>query len=128
MRRLLWILLAALTIALLILVLRQNEAALDELSRYYERTESMLANLARDAQTVPVVRAHMGYVEGYFQEVATTLSAGWPARGARRRVLAAAVGHAVKFDTWRSPVRDGGITRAQAVPLAAAMVESASGA
>ena len=34
MRRLLWILLAALTIALLILVLRQNEAALDELSHF----------------------------------------------------------------------------------------------
>jgi aspartyl protease family protein len=33
-RRLLWILLAALTIALLILVLRQNEAALDELSHF----------------------------------------------------------------------------------------------
>ena len=34
MRRLLWILLAALTIALLILVLRQNEAALDELAHF----------------------------------------------------------------------------------------------
>ena len=34
MRRLLWILLATLTIALLILVLRQNEAALDELSHF----------------------------------------------------------------------------------------------
>jgi aspartyl protease family protein len=33
-RRLLWILLATLTIALLILVLRQNEAALDELSHF----------------------------------------------------------------------------------------------
>lgn len=34
MRRLLWILLAVLTIALLVLVLRQNEAALAELSRF----------------------------------------------------------------------------------------------
>jgi aspartyl protease family protein len=33
-RRLLWILLAALTIALLVLVLRQNETALDELSHF----------------------------------------------------------------------------------------------
>ena len=34
MRRLLWILLAALTIALLILVLQQNEVALDELAHF----------------------------------------------------------------------------------------------
>ena len=34
MRRLLWILLAIVTIALLVLVLQQNEAALAELSRF----------------------------------------------------------------------------------------------
>ena len=34
MRRLLWILLAILTIALLVLVLQRNEAALAELSRF----------------------------------------------------------------------------------------------
>jgi AcrR family transcriptional regulator len=101
--------------------------ALDELYRYYERNEGMLANLNRDIG-LPVVRAHVAPVDAYFQEAAAILSTGWPARGARRRVLAAAVGHALKFDTWRSLVREGGVTRAQAVRLAAGLVESASGA
>ncbi len=101
--------------------------ALDELYRYYERNESMLSNLNRDS-SLPIVRVHLAPVEAYLQEVAASLSTGWPARGARRRVLAAAVGHALKFETWRSLVRDGGVTRAQAVRLAAALVESASGA
>ncbi len=101
--------------------------ALDDLYRYYERNEGMLSNLNRDS-SLPIVRAHMAPVEAYFQEVTAILSTGWPARGARRRVLAAAVGHALRFDTWRSLVREGGVTRAQAVRLTAALVESASGA
>ena len=48
MRRLLWILLAVLTIALLVLVLQQNEAALAELSRF-ETSSLETKIMAKDA-------------------------------------------------------------------------------
>ncbi len=99
---------------------------LDELYGWYERTEPMLANLYRDAQLVESVRTHMQPMNDYMEEAGRTLAAGWPVRGGRRRVLRAAVRHAVDFHTWRSLARDGGVSRAQAVKLASALVEAAA--
>jgi hypothetical protein len=45
-------------------------------------------------------------------------------RGRRRRVLAAALRHAVAFSTWRS-LSAGGIERSDAVKLMTAFVEAA---
>jgi hypothetical protein len=42
-------------------------------------------------------------------------------------VLNAAAWHAADFQTWRSLVRDGGVSRAQAVKLASAVVLAAQG-
>jgi AcrR family transcriptional regulator len=99
--------------------------ALDAVYRWYERIEPMMANLLRDRDLVETIGPHMEPMERYRHEAQRILTVGWPARGARKRVLAAAVRHALDFQTWRSLVRDGGISRAQAVKLAAALVESA---
>jgi hypothetical protein len=88
----------------------------------------MLANLYRDAPLVEAVASHMRPMNAYVEEVVRTLAAGWPARGGRRKVLNAAVRHAVDFHTWRSLARAGGVSRAQAVKLAGALVASASAA
>ena len=40
--------------------------------------------------------------QAYLAEAAAILAAGWPTRGRRRRVLDAALHHAVDFQTWRS--------------------------
>ena len=48
-------------------------------------------------------------------------------QASRRRVVHAAARHAVDFQTWRSLVRDGGVSRAQAVKLASAVVLVAQG-
>ena len=45
---------------------------------------------------------------------------------AQRRVLEAALRHAIDFQTWRSLTTDGHITRAEAVELAVALVAAAS--
>ncbi|MGH2824481.1 MAG: hypothetical protein ACRDLY_15995 [Thermoleophilaceae bacterium] len=42
-------------------------------------------------------------------------------RGAHRRRTAAAVGHALSLDTWRSLVREQGLSEAEAVELMAAL-------
>lgn len=102
------------------------ETALDDLYRYYERTEKMTANVFRDAELVPAIPAALAPFLAYLQDVAHVLAAGWPARGARRRVVIAAIRHAVDFRTWQTLIRDGGIARAQGITLAVALVERAS--
>ena len=62
----------------------------------------------------------------YLAEAAEILAAGWPTRGRRRRVLAAALRHAVDFQTWRSLAADNRITRTEAVELVTALVEAAA--
>jgi hypothetical protein len=46
------------------------------------------------------------------------LVAPWQARGRRHALLRAAIGLALRFDTWRTLVRDHGLTDAQAIDVA----------
>jgi AcrR family transcriptional regulator len=100
---------------------------LGQLYGWYEQTEPMLANLYRDVELSDIVAARMQPLHDYVDAAARTLAIGWPVRGGRRRVLGAAVRHAVDFHTWRSLVREGGVSRAQAVRLASALVLAAQG-
>ena len=97
------------------------EQGLDELYRWYEETEEMLANIVRDADLVDAVRENMGPMEALFDGARRRLAAGRP----RRKTVSAAVAHAVDFRTWQSLVREGGLTRGQAARLMASLVESA---
>jgi hypothetical protein len=45
------------------------------------------------------------------------LDRGWNARGHKRTLLRAAIGHAVEFDTWRSLIRHEGLDDSEAVEL-----------
>jgi len=102
--------------------------ALGELYAYYERTEPMFSNVLRDAELVDALRPTIVPLEDYLAEVAQILAADWPARGRRRRVLAAALRHAVDFQTWHSLTSDDQITRAEAVELVTALVVEAAAA
>ena len=100
--------------------------ALAELYAYYEGTEPMFSNVLRDAQLVDALRPTIVPFEDYLAEAAEILAADWPASGRRRRVLAAALRHAVDFQTWRSLTADNQITRTEAVELVTALVEAAA--
>ncbi len=102
------------------------ETGLGELYGWYEQNEPMLSNLYRDAPLVEALASHMRPMNAYVEEAGRTLASGWPARGGRRKVLTAAVRHAVDFHTWRSLAHAGGVSRAQAVKLAGALVASAA--
>jgi hypothetical protein len=80
----------------------------------------------RDRELIPGVERHMAPFEAFFEQAVETLASGWGARGGRARLLAAAVRHALAFETWTSLVRDGGATRPQAVELVRALVERAA--
>jgi AcrR family transcriptional regulator len=102
------------------------ERALDELYAYYERTEPMLNNVLRDAETVDFAREAIAPMDEYLDEAAELLMTGRGARGRRRALLGGALRHALDFSTWRS-LSGNGITRPDAVHLSVGLVETAVG-
>lgn len=79
--------------------------ALSQIYRYYRRVEPELSIFLRDSELVPAVRR--AFEEDAAARVALRdrLARGWHARGRRRRLLLATIGHALEFETWRSLTR-----------------------
>jgi AcrR family transcriptional regulator len=100
--------------------------ALDQLYAWYERTEPMFTNVLRDLELVDAIRPAIVPLQDYLAEAAEILTAGWPTRGRRRRVLDAALQHATDFQTWRSLTANDRITRTEAVELVSALVAAAA--
>ena len=98
--------------------------ALAELYAWYEETEGMLSNVTRDAAYTPAA-ARERYL-AYFERVRATLMAGRRGRGRARRRVAAAIGHATGFATWKSLVREQGLDQDDAVALMVSMVDAAA--
>jgi len=73
-------------------------AALCELYAYHGTVELMLANVRRDAQLLPALRAAMAGAGTHFAAVEKTLDAGWDGDAVRRR---AALALALDFATWQ---------------------------
>jgi hypothetical protein len=65
-------------------------------------------------------------MQAFLSETVEILTAGWGARGRRRRVLEAAIAHAIDFHTWRSLTATGKIIRTEAVDLVITLVEAAA--
>ena len=102
-------------------------SALDELYAYYERTEPMLGNVLRDAETVDFAREAVAPLHAYLDEAAEVLITGRQARGRRRQLLRGALRHALAFSTWQS-LSTNGIGRSNATKLATALIQAAGGA
>jgi AcrR family transcriptional regulator len=100
--------------------------ALDDVYAYYERTGPMYANVLRDEPLVDEIGPRLAALRAYLAEAAGILAVGWGARGRRLRLLEAALLHVLAFETWRSLTGDGGLTRREAVELAAGLVEAAA--
>jgi AcrR family transcriptional regulator len=90
--------------------------ALIHLYRYFRRGSPMLAKVIRDADEVAPLKEVMGPFQGYLAEVAGGLAAGWGASGERQRLLRAAAGLSVRFETWRS-LADEGLSPEEAAAL-----------
>jgi hypothetical protein len=98
--------------------------ALGDLYTWYRETEPMTANVLRDAETIPALRAIVDDGLGrYLSEVRLLLSDPFRARGTRRDRIDVAIGAAVDFHLWRAlaPLGD-----RQAAELAAGLVELAA--
>ncbi len=92
-------------------------AALHALYGYYRRGENMIANAERDAAKLPALAAVMAPRDQFIAAVRDDLVAAWPPRDRARARLAAAIAHALRFDTWRSLARVEGLEDAEAAEL-----------
>lgn len=98
--------------------------ALGDLYAWYRETEPMTANVLRDAETIPALRAIVDRgLARYLAEVRTLLAEPFRARGTRRDRIDAAIRAAVDFHLWRAlaPLGD-----TQAAELTAGLVELAA--
>ncbi len=94
--------------------------ALGELYAWYGETEQMLSNTQRDSAHVPG-RTRKRFL-GYFRSARAVLIHGRRERGHARARAAAAIGHAIGFQTWRSLVLQQELDQAEAVELMVRMV------
>ena len=100
--------------------------ALGELYQWYDRGDYMLEKTTRDLALVPALRPSMDAFRGWLDAVADSLLRGRPERGARRRRLRAAVGHALAYETWRSLTRHQGMSQAETIELMEALAAAAA--
>ena len=102
--------------------------ALGAIYAYFRSGAPMLERVLRDEEEVPELAEVMAPWWEYMREVAGGLAAGWGVEGDRQRRVRAAVGHALRFGTWRS-LTDEGLTDDEAVELMVRLVAgTASGA
>ena len=93
------------------------DAALEAVYGWYEEVEPSFALFARDSDLYPAVWAQR-------QQALAALADRLAARVGRRKIVRAAVGHAVEFETWRSLVRREGLSNAEAAAAMVAFVRS----
>lgn len=99
--------------------------ALTELYAWFARGEEMVERTTRDASLVPAMQPAMAALGAWFDLAAEGLCRGRRERGAHRRRVRAAVGHAISYFTWRSLVREQGLAADDAIALMANLVATA---
>jgi AcrR family transcriptional regulator len=95
---------------------------LGEIYAYYEANEAMLSSVLRDAEVHAVTREMVGRsIAPAVAKLSAALAAGW----ARNRKARAAIDLAISFHTWRSLVRESGLSADRAAELMAGMARCA---
>jgi AcrR family transcriptional regulator len=101
-------------------------AALLAFYDYYRRAEQMLVHAHRDAPQLPALAAVLSPWQEFVGRAREGLLEGWEVSGSARGRLAAAVAHALRFETWRSLARLEGLADAEAVDLMVTLAQAAT--
>jgi AcrR family transcriptional regulator len=97
--------------------------ALSEVYAYYERTETMLSNVLRDAPLDPISQESMVFLYRHWEAMRDTIADALETRsGERHEELLAAIALALDFQTWRTLVRQQNLEESRAVELVVRMV------
>lgn len=98
---------------------------LGEVYAFYAETRQMLDSTGRDIERVPAVRKAAAAMGAYLEAARSGLLRGRPERGRARTRVAAALGHALAFSTWRSLIFEQGLADEEAVELMGSLVAAA---
>ena len=101
-------------------------AALVAFYGFYRRGENMIANAERDAVGLPALAVLMAPRDAILAAVREDLLAAWAVGDRPRTRLAAAIAHALRFDTWRSLARVEGLEDAEAADLMVDLARAAA--
>jgi AcrR family transcriptional regulator len=101
-------------------------AALLAFYDYYRRAEQMLVHAHRDAPQLPALAAVLSPWDEFVGGVREGLLEGWEVSGPARARLAPAIGHALRFDTWRSLARTERLDDGEAADLMVDLALSAA--
>ncbi len=98
------------------------KVGLAEVYTYHRRTEEMNYRAQRDLPQFPALaEVLVPYVE-HWARLRDVLAAGWQTQKGDNRLLRAAIGHAMNFQTWRSLAREEDLDDSEAVALMVPMV------
>jgi AcrR family transcriptional regulator len=89
------------------------QTGLQETYAYHRATEAMMTRVLADAREHPVMAPY----HAHWRRAADVLAAPWRARGRRRALLLAGMALALSFDTWRTLVRERGLSDDEAVEV-----------
>ena len=98
-----------------------------ELYAYFRRRERILANVLRNAEGEAEVNANvrevLKSVAAHWERMREVLRVGWEVPdGASERLIGASIGVALDFQTWRTMVREQGLSDEEAIEVMARMV------
>ena len=91
--------------------------ALTEIYAYYQRTERMQLNSARDLPDLPAMQHVLEPYFVYFKQVLDGLAEGWGTQGRLHERLRAVLAHMLDFQTWYAFVRQQGLSDDELVAL-----------
>jgi AcrR family transcriptional regulator len=101
--------------------------ALAEVYAYYRRIEQSWVNILRDVQVLPVMQEMLPDQVAHWERMGDVLMEGWGQGYGDSKLLRAAIGHALDFQTWRSLVRQQRLDDERAISLMVAMVRCGAG-
>jgi AcrR family transcriptional regulator len=105
---------------------RRARTALAALYGYYRETEPMTGKVMRDAKVMPALAGIVDQGWGPFLSgLRDDLASAWERGGPPNPRLRAALGVALRFETWQALARDEEMSDADAAELAVAMVRGA---
>jgi AcrR family transcriptional regulator len=100
--------------------------ALTELYAHYRRSERMMTNILRDEAAVPILSKTLAGYRQYLMNAQDTLMAGRTVPRSARKLVHAAIGHALAFHPWRSLAIDQGLDDGEVADLMRLLVAAAS--
>ena len=98
-------------------------AALLAFYGYYRGAEQMLANAVRDVPQLPALAAVLKPRVEFLERLRDDLVERWNVGGPTRARLAAAIAHALRFQTWQSLARAEALEDAEAADLMVALAQ-----